>query len=118
MIPSGLEDHEKGYREDLSSLTESSHEKMLQITNEKGPYRDTVYHRLDVRSKDIWGIDPDEKEVGGNGEKTLKMIEAVTEKYLAQANVDEELHKLAGHLVRLRCKRPRVTLSPSTGSDN
>ena len=106
MIPSGLGVHEKEYREDLSSLTESSHARMLQLTDEKGPYRDTLYHRLDVRSEDIWGIAPDDEKVDGNGKKTLEMIEAVTKKYLAQANVDEELHKLAGHLVRLRRKRP------------
>ena len=54
----------------------------------------------------------------GNGKETLKMIEAVTKEYLAQVDVDEELHKLAGHLIRLRRKRPRVTLSPSTGGDD
>ena len=106
VVPSGLEDHEKEYRDDLSSLMESSHVQMLQLTDENGSYRDTLYHRLDVRSEDIWGIAPDDEKVDGNGIKTLAMIEAVTGKYLAQAGVDEELHKLAGYLVRLRRKRP------------
>ena len=105
MISSGLEDHEKKYREILSALTEGRHARMLQLTNEKGPYRNTLYLRLDVRNKYIWGIAPDDEKADGNGKKRLAMIEAVTDNYLAQAGVDEALHKLAGHLVRLRRKR-------------
>lgn len=118
MIPSVLEDRGTEYRETMSSLTESSHAQMLQITDEKRLYRDTLYHRLDVRSKDIQRIAPDDEKVDGNGKGTLRMTEAVTKQYLAQADEDEELHKLASHLVRLRRKRPGVTLSPSTGGDN
>ena len=105
MIPSRLEDREMEYRERISSLTESSHANMLRMTDEKGAYRDNLYHRLDARSKDIQRIAPDDEMVDGNGKETLGMIEAVTKEYLAQADVDEELHKLAGHLVRLRRKR-------------
>ena len=105
MIPPGLEDREMEYRERISSLTKSSHANMLRMTDEKGSYRDTLYHRFDVRSEDIQGIAPEDEKVDGNGKKTLAMIEAVTKDYLAQADVEEELHKLAGHLVRLRRKR-------------
>ena len=80
---------------------------MLRMTDENGPYRDTIYYRLDVRSMDIQRIAADEEKVDGNGKETLRIIEAVTQDYLAQADVDEELqelHKLAGHLVRLRRK--------------
>ena len=106
MIPSGLEDRKTEYRKIMSSLTEDSHAHMLQITDKKGPYQDTLYCRLDVRSKDIQRIASEDEKVDGNGKETLRMIEAVTKEYLAQADVDEELHKLAGHLVRLRRKRP------------
>ena len=101
MIPTNLENPETKFRETKSWLTENSHEHMLQITNEKGLYRDTLYCRLDVHNKDIQRIASDEEKVDGNGKETLRMIEAVTKEYLAQADVDEELHKLAGHLVRL-----------------
>lgn len=105
MIPSGLKDHETEHRKTMSSLTEESHAHMLQITDEKGPYRDTLYCRLNVCSKDIQRIASADERVDGNGKETLRMIEAVTKEYLAQADVDEELHKLAVHLVRLRRKR-------------
>ena len=106
MIPSGLEDRDTKYRKIMSSLSEDSHAHMLQITDEKGPCQDTLYCRLDVRSKDIQRIASADEKVDGNRKETLRMIEAVTKEYLAQADVDEELHKLAGHLVRLRRKRP------------
>ena len=95
MIPSGLENRETEYLETKSFLTEDSHAHILQITDKKGPYRDTLYCRLDVRSQDIRRIASDDEKVDGNGKEMLRMIEAVTKEYLEQANVDEELHKLA-----------------------
>ena len=87
MIPSGLEARETEYRETRSLLTENSHANMLRITNEKGPYRDTLYCRLDVRTKEIQRIASDDEKVDGNGKETLRMIEAVTKEYLAQVDV-------------------------------
>lgn len=106
MIPPGLGYLEMEYRKTKSRLMGNSHGHMLQITNEKGPNQDTRYCRLDVRNKDIQRIASDEEKVDGNGKETLRIIEAVAKEYLAQADVDEELHKLAGHLVRLRRKGP------------
>ncbi len=104
-IPTGLEDPETKVRETNPYLTENSHAHMLRMTNQKSPYQSTPYYRLNVSGKDIQGIAFDEWKVTGDGNETLRTIEAITEGYLGQAGVDEHLHKLAEHLVRLRRKK-------------
>ena len=78
---------------------------MLWNTNQKGLYHSTPYYRLDVCGKDIQRIAFDEWKVNVDGNETLRTIEAITIEYLGQAGVDEDLHRLAEHLVRLRRKK-------------